>query len=36
MKVDDLRDLAIQQSFDTSDNIKNMKKEQLLKLFNKN
>ena len=36
MKVDDLRDLALKDSLETSENLKNMKKDQLLKLFNKN
>jgi len=36
MKVDDLRDLAAKESLETTDNLKNMKKDQLLKLFNKN
>lgn len=36
MKVDDLRDLALKDSLETAENLKNMKKDQLLKLFNKN
>jgi hypothetical protein len=36
MKVDDLRDLALKDSLETSENLKIMKKDQLLKLFNKN
>lgn len=36
MKVDDLRVLALKDSLETADNLKNMKKDQLLKLFNKN
>ncbi|ALH23238.1 hypothetical protein ceV_332 [Chrysochromulina ericina virus CeV-01B] len=36
MKVDDLRDLALKDTLETSENLKNMKKDQLLKLFNKN
>ena len=36
MKVDDLRDLALKDSLESAENLKNMKKDQLLKLFNKN
>ncbi len=36
MKVDDLRDLALKDSLETVENLKNMKKDRLLKLFNKN
>ncbi len=33
MKVDELRDLVVQESKETSENVKNMKKEQLIKLL---